>query len=196
MVIGYDTYNEFYKVTQRHDGNKTYEEFAKSPYYNAFVKFGSFVSNVHPLYPNKFIHYVVTSGVKLDHWCRDELYDKYVVEKNKKGSYKASKLGTFTENNFYKLKNAVAWCSFDNRTLVKKANRLHQLDQMIFSMDTEIQLHSKLIKKSKDEESTLIYLSKLTQNKSKKRSFANEINDFIQDYQRWQTKMFNTKPGY
>jgi predicted house-cleaning NTP pyrophosphatase (Maf/HAM1 superfamily) len=94
------------------------------------------------------------------------------------------------------LKNAAAWCSFDKRMLIKQAKRLHELDQMIFSMDTEIQIHSKLMKKSKDEESTLIYLSKLTNNKAKKRSFMNEINDFILDYQRWQTKMFNTKPSY
>jgi hypothetical protein len=79
VVIGYDTFNRFYQTTQNNKGNKTYEEFAKSPYYNAFVKFGSFVSNVNPLYPDKFIDYVVTSGIKLDHWCRDELYDNYVV---------------------------------------------------------------------------------------------------------------------
>lgn len=78
VVIGYDTYNRFYKLTQNNKQNKTYEDFAKSPYYNAFVKFGSFVSNVNPLYPDKFIDYVVASGVKLDHWCRDELYDQYV----------------------------------------------------------------------------------------------------------------------
>ena len=59
---------------------KTYEEFCDSPYYNAFVKFGSFVNNVRPLYPEKYIDYVVTSGVKLDHWCRDELYEKYALE--------------------------------------------------------------------------------------------------------------------
>lgn len=79
VVLGYDTYNKFYRMSQNSKHDKTYEEFAKSPYYNAFVKFGSFVSNVNPLYPDKFIHYVVTSGVKLDHWCRDELYEKYVV---------------------------------------------------------------------------------------------------------------------
>lgn len=78
-IIGFQTYNKFYQVTQNHNGNKTFDDFAKSPYYNAFVKFGSFVSNVNPLYPEKFIEYVVTSGVKLDHWCRDELYDKYVI---------------------------------------------------------------------------------------------------------------------
>jgi hypothetical protein len=80
VVLGFDTYNKFYKTTQNAKSDKTYEEFAKSPYYNAFVKFGSFVSNVNPLYPYKFIDYVVTSGVKLDHWCRDELYDKYVID--------------------------------------------------------------------------------------------------------------------
>lgn len=79
VVLGYDTYNRFYKRTQNSKQDKTYDEFAKSPYYNAFIKFGSFVSNVNPLYPDRFIDYVVTSGVKLDHWCRDELYDQYVL---------------------------------------------------------------------------------------------------------------------
>ena len=80
VVMGYDTYNRFYRKTQGAKQDKTYEEFSKSPYYNAFIKFGSFVSNVNPLYPDRFIDYVVTSGVKLDHWCRDELYEKYVLD--------------------------------------------------------------------------------------------------------------------
>ena len=80
VVLGFDTYNKFYRLTQNSKQDKTYDDFARSSYYNAFVKFGSFVSNVNPLYPDKFINYVVTSGVKLDHWCRDELYDKYVVD--------------------------------------------------------------------------------------------------------------------
>ena len=80
VVMGYDAYNRFYRKTQGAKQDKTYEEFSKSPYYNAFVKFGSFVSNVNPLYPDRFIDYVVTSGVKLDHWCRDELYEKYVLD--------------------------------------------------------------------------------------------------------------------
>lgn len=79
VVLGFETYNIFYQKTQNFHGKKTYEDFCKSPYYNAFVKFGSFVSNVKPLYPQEFMNYVVTSGVKLDHWCRDDLYDNYVV---------------------------------------------------------------------------------------------------------------------
>lgn len=82
--LGFMTYVQFYKLTQHAKGTKTYEEFADSAYYNAFVKFGSFVSNVNPLYPEKFIDYIVTSGVKLDHWCNEALYDEYVVELLKK----------------------------------------------------------------------------------------------------------------
>ena len=84
VVLGYDTYNRFYRKTQNSKQDKTYDEFARSPYYNAFVKFGSFVSNVNPLYPDRFMDYVVTSNVKLDHWCRDELYDQYVIDLIKK----------------------------------------------------------------------------------------------------------------
>jgi hypothetical protein len=78
-VVGYQTFNKFFQLTQGRGQNKTHDEFARSPYYNAFVKFGSFVSNINPLYPEKFIDYVVRSGVKLDHWCREELYEKYVL---------------------------------------------------------------------------------------------------------------------
>lgn len=80
VMIGYQTFVRFFQITQNAKGNKTYEEFRKSPYYNAFVKFGSYVSNVSPLYPDLYIDWVVKSGVKLDHWSRDALYEKYVLE--------------------------------------------------------------------------------------------------------------------
>lgn len=79
-VVGYSTFVRFFKVSQPMVANKTYFEFCTSPYYSAFIKFGSFVTNVKPLYPDKFVEYIVTSGIKLDHWCKEEHYDKYVVE--------------------------------------------------------------------------------------------------------------------
>ena len=77
---GLYAFQRFYKLSAGAKKDKTYEEFCSSPYYNAFVKFGSFISNVQPLYPEKYIDYVVTSGVKLDHWCRDEMYEKYALD--------------------------------------------------------------------------------------------------------------------
>ena len=80
VQMGFFAYNRFYQLTQNAKKQKSYSEFCKSAYYNAFVKFGSFVNNVNPLYPTKFIDYVIKSGVKLDHWCRDELYEQYLFE--------------------------------------------------------------------------------------------------------------------
>ena len=80
VQAGYMAFNRFWQLTQKAKKIKTYDEFADSSYYNAFVKFGSFLNNVDPLYPEKFVDWVIKSGVKLDHWCRDELYEKYLFE--------------------------------------------------------------------------------------------------------------------
>lgn len=80
VQAGFFAYNRFYNLTQKNKKDKTYDEFCNSSYYNAFVKFGSFINNVNPLYPDKFIDYVIKSGVKLDHWCRDELYERYLYD--------------------------------------------------------------------------------------------------------------------
>ena len=84
VQLGFYAFQRFYKLSAGHKNEKTYEDFCASSFYNAFVKFGSFVSNVRPLYPDKYIDYVVTSNVKLDHWCREEMYETYATDLIKK----------------------------------------------------------------------------------------------------------------
>ena len=80
VQAGLLTYQRFYEITQKTKSPKSFDEFAASPYYTAFVKFGSFLINTAPIYPERFIDFVIKSGIKLDHWCRDELYEQYVTE--------------------------------------------------------------------------------------------------------------------
>jgi len=80
VQAGFMAFNRFWQLTQRAKKPKTYDEFADSSYYNAFVKFGSFLNNVNPLYPEKFVDWVIKSGVKLDQWCKDQLYEQYLYE--------------------------------------------------------------------------------------------------------------------
>ena len=80
VQAGFMAYNRFWQLTQNSKKPKSYDDFADSSYYNAFVKFGSFMSNVKPLYPEKYIDWMVTGGEKIDNWAKDELYEKYVVE--------------------------------------------------------------------------------------------------------------------
>lgn len=80
VMLGYQAFVSFYQRSLNYRGIKTYEEFCRSPYYNAFVKFGSYLNNVRPLYMEKYIDHIVTSGIKLDHWCKDEHYERYVID--------------------------------------------------------------------------------------------------------------------
>jgi hypothetical protein len=84
VQMGLLTFQRFYELTQKSKQPKTFEEFSTSSFYTAFVKFGSFLVNTAPIYPEMFIDFIVKSGVKLDHWCRDELYEQYISDLIKK----------------------------------------------------------------------------------------------------------------
>jgi hypothetical protein len=79
VQAGFWAFNRFFQLTQN-GKSKTYEEFSSSPFYNAFVKFGSYLNNVDVLYPEKFLEYLVREAVKLDHWCRDAIYYAYLYK--------------------------------------------------------------------------------------------------------------------
>ena len=73
-------FQRFYQIHQPGGKEKTYDDFCKSPYYNAFVKFGRYMMHIQPLYPEKYIDYVILSRIKLDHWARDTMYETYLVD--------------------------------------------------------------------------------------------------------------------
>lgn len=154
------------------------------------------IAQIESFIPKKEIDQLAKIAIYREEDGSYHLYNRYSIVKNKDGTFTAYVTGTHTEKAFYKLKNAAAWCSYDKRQLYKDASRLHQLDQMIFGMDTEIQIHTALMNKVKDNEQKLIYLSKLTQEKAKKRKFSYELSHFISAYQKWQTALFDSKPKY
>ena len=77
---GFMVFQRFYEIHQKLSKQKTYEQFCNSSYYNAFVKFGRHMLHISPLYPEKFIDYVILSRIKLDHWSRDDLYETYLID--------------------------------------------------------------------------------------------------------------------
>ena len=121
VVMGFYTFNKFYEIAQKSTESKTYSEFSKSPYYNAFVKFGSFVSNINPLYPNNFIEWIVKSGVKIDHWCRDELYEKYIVNLIQTESVETALERSIKHMSLWAEKNNSMWNHYFNYVSTNRA---------------------------------------------------------------------------
>jgi len=79
VQIGYQAYLKFYEYTQGSAKLKTFEDFAGSPYYRAFVKFGRYCVSIGAIDVPKFIEYVVKNNKKLDHWAKDSVYQEYLM---------------------------------------------------------------------------------------------------------------------
>tara|TARA_B110000503_G_scaffold48117_1_gene78341 strand:+ start:717 stop:1412 length:696 start_codon:yes stop_codon:yes gene_type:complete len=118
---GFYAFGRFYKLSAGNKKEKTYEEFCTSPYYNAFCKFGSFVNNVKPLYPERYIDYVVTSGVKLDHWCKDEMYEKYAVDLILKEDVTTALERSIMSMSTWATENNAQWNSYFNYVSLNRA---------------------------------------------------------------------------
>lgn len=78
VQIGFQAYLKFYEICQGSSKLKTAQDFIKSPYYSAFVKFGRYIRNTKVIAPQQFILWVIKEGKKLDHWARDETYEEFL----------------------------------------------------------------------------------------------------------------------
>ena len=76
--LGFNAYLKFYELTQGSAKLKTYADFAESPYYRAFVKFGRYCVSIRAINPARFTEYVLKQNKKLDRWCSDKLYEEYL----------------------------------------------------------------------------------------------------------------------
>ena len=123
-----------------------------------------------------------------------ELFNTYHINKNNTNEYIVKMHTTFTTHNFNTLKHAVAWCTFDKRNMIYQSNRILKLDNLLAGLEVDISLHTKMFKNAKNTDDRLIFLSKLSEDKLKRRHITDELYTYINDSKKWQTRRFNTKP--
>lgn len=80
VQIGLQSYLRFYEITQGSARLKSFDDFAKSPYYRAFVKFGRYCVAVRAINVPRLIEWLLKHNKKIDHWCRDSVYSEYLQE--------------------------------------------------------------------------------------------------------------------
>lgn len=76
--IGFEAYQQFYKDAQPSSKPRTYDDFDKSPYYNAFIKLGQYIVDIGAASPKAFMTWVLKSGIKIDYWATDKTYGKFL----------------------------------------------------------------------------------------------------------------------
>ena len=77
--LGFQAYMRFYETMQGSARNKTYEDFAGSAYYKAFVKFGRYCVDTRTINPAQFMAWLLKAQKKIDYWCSDKVYTEYLL---------------------------------------------------------------------------------------------------------------------
>lgn len=80
VQLGLQAYLRFYEITQGSARLKSFDDFVRSPYYRAFVKFGRQCTNIRAINPPRFVEWLLNNNKKIDHWCRDSMYSEYLSQ--------------------------------------------------------------------------------------------------------------------
>jgi hypothetical protein len=77
--LGFMAYIKFYEMMQGSAKLKTYEHFAESSYYLAFVKFGRYCVDIRAINPTQFMNWLLKNQKKIDKWTSDRFYTEYLL---------------------------------------------------------------------------------------------------------------------
>jgi hypothetical protein len=78
--LGFQAYLKFYELTQGSARLKTFDDFADSPYYRAFVKFGRYCVGTKAINPAQFTAWLLKHNKKIDNWGSDKVYTEYLLD--------------------------------------------------------------------------------------------------------------------
>lgn len=117
------------------------------------------------------------------------LFGKYTVIPDN-NSYKVNVNGETEFLHFSSLRNAVTWCVFEKNNKYKEIKRIHELDELISSLNVIIAQHTKLLEKTTSEDK-YIYSAKLAEGKVKKKQAIKEIEEYANISRYWQRKKFS-----
>ena len=80
VELGFQSYLRFYEIAQGSARLKTFDDFADSPYYRAFVKFGRYCYNTRVINPRQFTEWLLKHNKKIDNWGSDKIYTEYLLD--------------------------------------------------------------------------------------------------------------------
>lgn len=78
--MGLELYRRYFELNTATKNAKTIEQFIESRYYKSFIKFARRLMDLRPVDQARFIDYVFRNGVKDRDWCKDAVYEAYIVD--------------------------------------------------------------------------------------------------------------------
>lgn len=80
VVAAFAAFQQFYASIHLSKNAQTHEQFESSSFYKGFIKFGIFITQRCVVAPERYVAYVIKNNIKLDHWCKETHYAKFITE--------------------------------------------------------------------------------------------------------------------
>lgn len=78
--LAFQAWLDFYKTNTSYTKQKTFLDFVRSNYYNAFYKFGKYCVDIKCIQPLLYLKWLNDNKVRVDDWAKDTHYDKFLKE--------------------------------------------------------------------------------------------------------------------
>ena len=78
--IGFQAWLQFYTKNSMGRKNRTQQEFIKSAYYTAFIKFGTYCADVNVINVPRYTDWLLKEQIRIDCWNQDSNYTKFLIE--------------------------------------------------------------------------------------------------------------------
>jgi len=83
VQLGFRAYQLFYVIGTNSKKEKTYQDFAESQYYTAFVKYGNYCIDLRIDDVPSLTKWLLTNSIRIDRWTSDREYAKWTKERQK-----------------------------------------------------------------------------------------------------------------
>jgi len=74
-------YQLFYRVGTNSKKDKTFDDFVKSQYYNAFIKFAGYCMEIKIDSVEEYARYLIRNQIKIDRWASDTTLNNYIKQR-------------------------------------------------------------------------------------------------------------------
>lgn len=81
VKLAFSIFERSYRLLRLGQSRRTalgYDDFADSQFYSAFVRFARYLAEQEVANVEQFVDWLIKEDVKLDDWCRPEVYERYL----------------------------------------------------------------------------------------------------------------------
>lgn len=121
-----------------------------------------------------------------------ELFGNYFIRLLHNKNYRVLSVKDNALYEFTSLKNATSWCTLHNQKMYRQADRVHNLDLRISSIQLDIAVQKNMVRR-KNDENRLTTLIKLQEANYKKKLLTQELNSYINNSKTIQANKFRSK---